>query len=459
MFARSSPHQGARLLVRWRSSCLRWVVLVVLCMSSTSVQAQSADGAARAEEEESGPSLQESVVITTTPEEESLFETDAAQDEEEDAAQQGEAQQNREEAEALDQRATREQLSQAGFRFGDYSGARRRSTAFLWALLPGMLLHGAGHLYLEEQETAIALILMEVGGLGMIGLGALLPLVTRGRIANSATARPLFYTGMGLLISSYMIDVVGVIRGDSPLIYESPLRRAGVSLELDYQFMLARFYPMRNILQAEMALETGRFQVSANTLQDVSLLTSRYGGMLGWRIWQLTGTENQVFVEGSANLLQFRDIGRFQRAEAMARVGGVLDLGVISPHLRKVYFGMRGGYAYQLYAFPEALLPEVDVQNDAPPPLEWSSSGVGLIPLEVFGGMSFSEKFHVQLSYARHDGEFLHDVHRLLGVPAIHMDYRSARNFDLTFDAQYGAGFVMGAGLRIWLYTPLRGAR
>lgn len=445
---------GASRLLRCRNRVLVWLVIFVFGMPAHVLAQDASEG----ENEKASRSTQESIVITTTPEEEALFQTDATEDEEEDTGEEGEAQQNREDAEALDQRATREQLSQAGFRFGDYSGARRRSTAFLWALLPGMILHGAGHLYLEEQETAIALILMEVGGLGMIGLGALLPLVTRGRAASSATARPLFYSGMGLLISSYMIDVVGVIRGEAPLIYASPLKRVGVSVEIDYQFMLARFYPMRNILQAELGVDTGRFQLRANTLQDVSLLTSRYGGVLGWRIWQLEGTENQVFVEGGANLLQFRDIGRFQRLEAGAQLGGVLDLGVISPHLRKVYFGMRGGYAYQLHAFPEALVPEVDVQNDSPPPLQWSDRGVGLIPLEVFGGMSFSDKFHVQLSYARHDGEFLHDVSRLLGVPGIHMDYRSARNFDLTFDAHYGAGFMIGAGLRIWLYAP-RGAR
>ncbi len=424
---------------------MQCVLVCVLCMCSTVASAQ-----------EQGDSEPEVEVVRQPPaSEDELFKTDQLEDRQEEDKQQQDMQ-GREEAEAIDDETSREQLQQAGFRFGDYGGTRRRSSAFLWALGPGLLLHGAGHLYLEEEETAIVLVLMEVGGLGLLGVGALVPWVYQGRFASTGAARPLMYTGMGALIASYVIDVVGVVRGESPLIYSSPLKRKGVFAEVGYEFMQARYYPLRNVLQARVGLDSGTFMMSASTLQDVSLQTSRYRGEVGWRLWQLEETEHQVYMQGRGDLLQLRDIGRFSRGEASLELGGVLDLGSISPHLRKMYIGIQGGYGYQWYAFPKAVAPEVDVLSDDPSELEWGGEGIGLIPVNVFGGMSFSDRLHVQLSYRRRDGAFLSDVQRVIGVPGLHMDYRSGKNFDLTLDAQYGAGFMLGAGLRIWLYEDRR---
>lgn len=356
----------------------------------------------------------------------------------------------------LDDVTTRDDLRAAGFRFGDYSGSRRRSTAFLMALFPGLVLHGAGHLYLGERSTAIALAMMELGGLSMIGLGSVLPLAFSGRLAGSGAARPVFYTGMGLILSSYVIDVVGVTRGPKPLLYSSPLRREGVSLELGYEFMQTRYYPLNNIINGRLNVDTGGAFFRGNTTQDVSLLTSRYGGELGWRPLRIADTEHQVFVKGTGDFLQLRDLGRFSRLEVGVQAGGVLDLGVFTPQLRRVYMGISAGYNNQRYAFPEARPPEVDVQSDSPPALQWEETGVGGVPVSIFGGMSFTEKLHVQLAYTRNDGDFLNDINRLFAVPSLHVDYRSGRNFDLTFDARYGSGFSLGAGLRIWLYEKSR---
>ncbi len=356
----------------------------------------------------------------------------------------------------LDDTASREELRAAGFRFGDYSGSRRRSTAFLMALFPGLLLHGAGHLYLGERETAFALAMMELGGLTMMGVGAVLPLAFSGRLAESGASRPVFYTGMGLIISSYVIDVVGVTRGPKPVLYASPLMREGLSLELGYEFLQTRFYPLRNVINGRLNVDTGGGFFRGNTLQDVSLLTSGYAAELGWRPVRITDTEHQVFLMGTGELLQFRDVGRFSRLEVGGQVGGVLDLGVLTPQLRRAYLGMRTGYNFQWYAFPENVAPEVDVRSDSPPPLDWESTGIGGVPMAIFGGMSFTENLHIQLAYTRRDGGFLNDINRLFAVPSVHVDYRSGRNFDLTFDAEYGSGFSLAAGLRIWIYEKSR---
>lgn len=355
---------------------------------------------------------------------------------------------------SLDDLKNREQLKEAGFRFGENDDSRRRSTAILMALFPGMLLHGAGHLYLgDQEETVLVLSLMELGGIGLMGAGAAIPWLSEGRLGGGAVSRPLFYTGMGLILSSYVIDVVGVTRGDTPLIYASPLMRLGVSAELGYRFMDTDYYPLRNVIAGRLATDFGAGFLSGETMQDVSLLTSRYSGEFGWRLFRMRDTEHQVAISARGDWLQLRDVGRFRRAEALLMAGGVLDMGVVSPHLRRLYVGLRAGYGYQWYGFPLPRTPEADIASDDPSELAWSQR-VGVLPVELFGGMSFSDKFHVQLSYTRHDGEFLNDVNRLFGVPAVRMDYRSGRNFDLTFRGEYGAGFALQAGLRIWIFEP-----
>ena len=391
-------------------------------------------------------------------EEEALFEVEERGDEGLDEEQTSTQQRDRarQEEDELDGETSREALQRAGFLFGDFGGERRRSTAFLMALFPGLVAHGAGHFYLGDRQTAWTLAAMELGGVALIGLGALAPRAFSRRASQSSVARPAFYTGVGLVLSSYVIDVVGVTRSETPLLYRSPLKRRGASARLGYEFMQARYFPLRNVIAAELELDTGAFQATARSRQDVALLSSFYGGGAGWRIWQVDETEHQVRLRVDGELMQLRDVGRFSRVQGAALLSGVLDLGVVSPRLRRLYLGLEGGYGYQLYALPEAITPEENAQRDSPPELEWEDQGVGLVPWEMFGGMMFTERLHLQLSYRRYDGEPLAGVNRLLGVPALKVDYRSGRNFDLTFEARYGSGFSVGAGLRIWLYEERR---
>ena len=317
------------------------------------------------------------------------------------------------------------------------------------ALFPGLLLHGAGHLYLGEERTGVVLALLEIGGLGLLAAGAAGPWVVRGELAGSGAARPAFYMGVGMLLASYIIDVVGVARGENPAIYATPERRRGAWFEAHYRFLNATRYPLRNVLEMQLGADTGQVYGAAGTLQDVSLATSRYGGVAGWRPWSLGATANQVFVEVDAHLWQLRARGRFRRLALGARAGGVLDLGVISPDLRRMMLGASAGYQHQWYALPVARPPEQDREEDDPPPLA-PAYALGTVPFELFGAMSLTDRVFLKLSYVRQDGELLQDVGRLWGVPGAELVYQLSPGWDLDLSARYGAGFELAGGLRIW---------
>lgn len=341
------------------------------------------------------------------------------------------------------------ELEARGFVFGD-GGAQQRAAALVWAILPGAVLHGAGHLYLGDDRIATTLALMEISGVALLGVGAAAPYVFHGQLAGSGAARPAFFTGLGLIISSYIIDIVGVSRGEIPVIYEPPLQRRGGWVDLSYRFMNTPRFDLRNVLEARLGGDLGGVYAHAGTLQDVSLEVSRYSGGIGARVFRGEGTEHQVFIEADGEYQRVRSRGRFDRWSFGAQAGGVFDMGEIAPALRRIYIGGRAGYLYQRYYSPRPRAPEVDAQFDEVTPVAFAFSS-WTVPWETFGGMSFSERLNVELAYSRRDGEFLHDINRLIAVPSARITYRSADNLDLTFRAAYGSGVALWLGLKLWI--------
>ncbi len=352
--------------------------------------------------------------------------------------------------EDLDQ-MSRKQLESAGFLFSDVSVSRKRSTALVMATIPGLLLHGAGHLYLNETQTAIVLMSMEATGLALLAFGAGLPWLTQGQIASAGLSRQAFYSGMGLIISSYILDVIGVTRSDDQLAYATPEQRRGGALSLAYRFFSTPRYPINHAMRGRFNADFGRVYARASTLQDVSLFTSRYDGELGVRVFSRPNTEHAVIVEAMGGYERFRGSGRHDRWDVGAMAGGTLDLGILSPSLRRVFIGGLIGYNHQWYAYPEPRTPEEDVLQDEVSGVAFSNN-TGSVPFEFFGGMNFTDKLHLRLAYSRKDGELIHDLNRLLAVPSATVIYSRTQNLDVILDAAYGGGLRLGGELRFWLW-------
>ena len=108
-----------------------------------------------------------------------------------------------------------EELKAEGYCFSQNDDAPPGSlTATLWAIGPGMLVHGAGHWQLGDRDGALRLLFLE--GLGVSLLGTGLALQTWG--GSNLTARSgaaLSQLGVSTLLTSWLADVSGSSRGAS----------------------------------------------------------------------------------------------------------------------------------------------------------------------------------------------------------------------------------------------------
>lgn len=91
---------------------------------------------------------------------------------------------------------------------------QRRPAAIAAAVVPGLLVHGAGHFVACERKTATKLLLMEGVGLGLAVAGGV-PLVMSG--ASRYVAAPgtvLFVSGLGMAAISWAADLYGAAGGN-----------------------------------------------------------------------------------------------------------------------------------------------------------------------------------------------------------------------------------------------------
>jgi hypothetical protein len=74
--------------------------------------------------------------------------------------------------------------------------------AVFFSVIPGLVFHGSGHIYADKTETAMALFLAEMSGLGLISLG------TRSGHGDSDDGETAAYFGMALFLGSWVYDML-----------------------------------------------------------------------------------------------------------------------------------------------------------------------------------------------------------------------------------------------------------
>lgn len=378
--------------------------------------------------------------------EDELFRTarddDAAADEDGTSAEQ----QQREAEKPINQ-MSRAELLKAGFVFGTPEHKSQRSSGLLMALVPGAVVHGAGHLYLGDKRTGLGLLIMEATGLALVGGGALVPLIFEGDAASMSGSRSIIYLGTGMFAMSYLLDILGTLQGPELQFSENSRRLVGGSMAASYTFLSTDSFPLRNLLSVEATAQTAQVFFKAGTRQDVSLDTSFYDATFGWRFWR--GEEAQTFAwaQVDGELMNFRGLGRFNRLSGAGLFGLSMDLGALSSHLRGLALGGSTGFMYQRYALPDAT--QDPTADDYTYSWEVGSSS---IPLELFLHFNFSERLRLRFAYTRRDGALLQDIDRLFAVPSLAATYASTKTSDIEVKAEYGEGLGLSIGLRFWVW-------
>ncbi len=329
------------------------------------------------------------------------------------------------------QSKSREELESEGFVFADTSQLASSSSATLMALTVGSLVHGVGHIYLGDIRTGTALLAAETFGLvAMIGSG-LFVIADGGAGTVTGIAAPVFQLGLGTFMTSWFLDVIGSVQGESLSLPRSTRNRDGIEFEMAYGFISAAGTPIRHALQAGLNFDFDLVRIEAETVQDVLLSGARYQALVGTRLFRVR-PQTFLWLAGVGDLYQIFDEGAFSRLGAEARVGGSLDLGVFFSQFADVAVGTWVGYGNHFFAFREGLeLSSFDMRS-------------AFVSYKTFFTFNVSEQLSVGYGYGSHPGDFLTPSSRLLGVSEFNFDY-------LADFGSFRLKTEIGDGVTIWV--------
>jgi hypothetical protein len=153
------------------------------------------------------------------------------------------------------------------------------------AVVPGVIVHGAGHFAADEPKTAKNLLLMESLGLGLfLSGGATIVLTGASRyfVAPAASATML---GFGLFSGSFLADIYGNVSRDGGAAQARLRRPATWETEIGYRRIQDPEFAYRDFLVEKMSRRIGRVRLSPS----------------GW--FALNGDSARYRVEGQYRLL------------------------------------------------------------------------------------------------------------------------------------------------------------
>lgn len=219
------------------------------------------------------------------------------------------------------------------------------------AVAPGLLLHGVGHLYIGEYQTAWQLLAAELLGAALVVGGLLMEQPAQGSGPSGGIRRAMIHTGSVLFVASWLADVLGSFKGASQ--FDPDIRATqGSRLGIAYRYTDDIVTPFRHHLVLNFTLDTGWFYLrplidleSGNSLRQfqIDLGTRFYRGvdprnhlLFGVRMRRL---ENEAFSYAAMGLMGYLE-GRF-------------DVGRWLPNLRNLYIFSRAGYGYEGLSFAE----------------------------------------------------------------------------------------------------------
>ncbi len=245
-------------------------------------------------------------------------------------------------------------------------GAGDRALATGAAIVPGVIVHGAGHYVLGDSRTAGRLLLAEGIGLGMVAVGGTGLFLTGASRYTVAPLAAISMFGVGVFSLALVADVYGVAtwdqgssttrRGLGPTRFES---------ELGYRYVYTPTFAYRDFLLERFTFWIDHTRVTPWALFSFAGDNVRYRlelaqRVLGPGVGERAPYEDRVEIEIAGTHHRYLPEG-FARSTGELAVRGRWDLGHIGPSLRGAFVEGSLGYAYNVTAFD---YPGVEVEDD-----------------------------------------------------------------------------------------------
>jgi hypothetical protein len=217
------------------------------------------------------------------------------------------------------------------------------------AVVPGVVVHGAGHFARGETATAKRLLLMEGVGLGLFLGGGLTLVLTGASRYFVAPAATVTIAGFGLFSTSYLADIYGSVSADGDAALSRQRPPARFESELGYRRVHDPLFAYTDFTVQRVSRQIGAFRLSPS----------------GWFSWRGDTAryrlEGQYRVYGNVTEPRPRDISfvdvtvgfvhqrhrpeHFSKSSAELSIDARYDLARLGPSLRGAFVELGAGYA------------------------------------------------------------------------------------------------------------------
>ena len=235
--------------------------------------------------------------------------------------------------------------------------AGRRALAVGAAIIPGVLVHGAGHYTLGESQAARRLLWIEAAGLGMIAAGGGVLAATGASRHYSAPSIGLLVSGIGLFGISWLADIWGA-SGAAGLGGAPERTRPSLELEAGYLHVFDPQFDYRSFatLAGEVALGAYRIAPRAEIAagadnQRLRLEVARR--LAGPRSRRPTGDGSQLELVLGLTHHRYGD-DDFSTTTGEAVIAGRLDMARIAPTTAGSFAELAVGLAGEVIDYEPA---------------------------------------------------------------------------------------------------------
>jgi hypothetical protein len=228
----------------------------------------------------------------------------------------------------------------------------RRALAGATAVVPGVIVHGAGHYAAGESSTGTRLLIAEGVGLALMG-GGLVTLAATGAsryIAGPAAAT--LVLGSGLFLTSYLADVYGSLSPDEKAARRRVRPPPWIETELGYRHVADPVFQYEHFVVERVSLELGAVRLTPSAWFSTSGDNARYRFEAAYRALGAVASalEAPVFadrLDGVLGFVHHRFVTeRFERTSLEVALDSRFDLGHVGDSLGGAFVEGALGYAF-----------------------------------------------------------------------------------------------------------------
>lgn len=312
------------------------------------------------------------------------------------------------------------------------------------AVIPGVLVHGAGTYVAGDKAGGKALLYAEGIGLGLILIGGGGLAITG---ASRRLAGPLTYTtgaGAGLFLGSWVVDLYGAATGGREV---APGRALpSYQLAAGWRYVYDPQFEYRHFAHLDGQWRLGATAFDATLWQAVDDGNQRISGGVSHRLLgdiKDRQRGDHLTVRGGAIWHDY-DTEGFSTLSLEGALSGRLDLDAIGDAFRGAFIDASGGWALEFYDYD---LPGVSLGEDT---FDLLLMRVGLGA--YLGGGPYGGEISVYYDHRRDDlaGGYSADGIGVgfLGSLGLAGVIPINDHWAIDLDAQYGSAVILGAGLR-----------